>query len=248
MDKTKRVKMTFAAKQPSNRPSIIFIAGFGGHSSMYKKLENTVLGARYDLILLNLPGFGAPTLTEKTTLNSMADCVAKKAREIGAQIVVAHSVASIIASLAARMPDCPLSTILSLEGNITPEDAYFSGTAANYADPIIFKTDFLKRLDEMASSNSIIKKYRQEIEEADPIALWQLGRDAADFSSKYVPGEILASAADVIYFYNPENCPDSTLKWLQENPMKRVVLNSTSHWPSIDQPDLLANEIIRIIS
>ncbi len=68
-------------------------------------------------------------------------------------VVIAHSVASVIASLAARHPDSGIHTIISLEGNLTAADAYFSGMAADYENPIAFHDAFLVRLDEMAQSD-----------------------------------------------------------------------------------------------
>ena len=228
-------------------PPILCIAGFGDTAEMFAGLHETRLADSYHLLPLDLPGFGAPAMDIETTLESLARFVTGKAKETGAEIIVAHSVASIIASLAARQLDCPITTILSLEGNITPEDAYFSGTAADYDDPESFRTAFLKRLDEMAVSAPIVARYRQSVAQADPLALWQLGRDARRFSEACIPGEVLTEAADVTYFYNPENCPQSTLRWLDENPMKRVVLEEASHWASVDQPAILADKILEVL-
>ena len=128
-----------SGRAETTRPTILFIAGFGDNASMFTGLRGTALEDAYRLLPLDLPGFGAPALRTQTTLQSLADFVAGKAKETGAEIIVAHSVASIIASLAAREPDCPITTILSLEGNITAEDAYFSGSAADYDDPNSFR-------------------------------------------------------------------------------------------------------------
>jgi pimeloyl-ACP methyl ester carboxylesterase len=237
---------TEGARRDTNaRPTVLFIAGFGDNASMFAGLHETALADAYCLTPLDLPGFGAPALDmETTSLQSLAEFVARKAKETGAEIIVAHSVASIIASLAARETDCPITTILSLEGNITAEDAYFSGIAADYDDPYAFRTAFLGRLAEMAESAPIITRYHMSVSAADPVALWQLGKDARRFSTEKVPGEILASAAKVTYLYNPDNCPESTLEWLRQYPMERIVLANATHWASVDQPKLLAEKIL----
>lgn len=229
------------------RPPILLIAGFGDNASMFKELANTQLAASYRLIPFNLPGFDAPPLEEAATLEALAQTVAEAAIKSGAEIIVAHSVASIIASLAAKRADCPLTTIVSLEGNITADDAYFSGTAARFDDPASFRAHFLGRLDDMSKSDPIIQRYRDEVLKADITSLWQLGTDAHHFSATHVPGEVLQKAARVIYFYNPDNCPDSTVRWLEESAMKRVVLSNASHWASIDQPETLAAQIAKAL-
>jgi pimeloyl-ACP methyl ester carboxylesterase len=225
------------------RPAILFIAGFGDNSSMFSGLSITHLAETYRLLLLDLPGFGAPPLEVDTTLDSLAQFVVEEAKEVGAEIIVAHSVASIVASIAAKQSDCPITTIISLEGNITAADAYFSGTAADYNSPDAFRAAFLARLDEMAANAPTIARYREAASQADPQALWQLGTDARHFSATRVPGEILAEAAHVTYLYNPSNCPEATIRWLEENPMDRIVLNNATHWASVDQPEMLADKI-----
>ena len=229
------------------QPVMLMFAGFGDNGSMFDGLLDTPLAASHRLVPLNLPGFGAPPLGVESTLEEMATYVAEAAERSGARIIVAHSVASIIASLATRQPGSPVTTILSLEGNITEEDAYFSGSAADYDGPDAFRTAFLDRLDKMAAENPVIGRYRRAVAEADPLALWQLGRDARRFSAKAVPGEVLMAAARVVYFYNPENCPDRSLDWLRRSAMERVLLDSASHWASVDQPEELALRISEVL-
>ncbi|NOD93167.1 alpha/beta fold hydrolase [Ruegeria sp. HKCCD4884] len=226
------------------RPALLMIAGFGDDGSMFSALHGTPLGAAYRLIALDLPGFGAPPLEGPTTLASLADVVAEKSAETKAETVIAHSVASIIASLAATKPDSPLNRILSLEGNLTPEDAYFSGTAANYDDPSSFRAAFLSRLAESADESHILSRYRDVVTRANPLALWQLGQDARRFSKLHVPGQILIASAHVTYLYNPENCPRASLDWLQNHPIDRIILEGASHWPSVDRPEALSDAIL----
>lgn len=230
------------------RPAMLLIAGFGDDSSMFTGLSETSLVNAYDLIAIDLPGFGAPGSNAETTLDSLGKYISAKATEFAAEVVVAHSVASIIASLAANEPDSPITTILSLEGNITADDAYFSGTAAGYDDPNAFKSAFLARLKKMSESQPIIKRYHSVVSKADPIALWQLGSDAHRFSSKQVPGELLISSANATYFYNPDNCPQSTLEWLKKNPIEKITLDHATHWVSVSEPNLLSEKILSVMA
>lgn len=227
-----------------SRPVMLMIAGFGDDSSMFAPLLETDLAQHFRLVPLDLPGFGAPRLPQRTTLEALAGFVAAAAREHGARSIVAHSVASIIASLAAGQADCPLRTIMSLEGNITAQDAYFSGTAADHDSPEAFRTAFLGRLDEMAAEAPVVRRYRDVVSRADPTALWELGCDARAFSNTHVPGEALRASAEVCYLYNPDNCPRATLDWLARNPMRHAVLMNATHWASVDAPNLLSQKML----
>jgi len=229
------------------RPWMMLIAGFGDNAGMYERLADTELGRSFRLDPFNMPGFGAPRLEGETTLNSLADAVADRAASVNAGVIVAHSVASIIASLAAGKKTCPLRRIVSLEGNITPDDAYFSGTAADYPDAASFQAAFLPRLEAASRKNPIMRRYLAAVRQADAQALWELGNDARHFSNNHMPGEVLAAAGDVTYIYNPDNCPEATLAWLADHPMRRRVLPDASHWPSVDQPAALSAAMLASI-
>jgi len=95
----------------------------------------------------------------------------------------------------------------------------------------------------MAKTVPVIRRYRREVSKADTLALWQLGTDARRFSAEHVPGVVLQEAANVTYLYNPDNCPDSTIRWLEENEMDRIILENATHWKSVDQPEMLADKI-----
>ena len=61
----------------------------------------------------------------------------------------------------------------------------------------------------MAVDQPVIARYRATV-----------SRAARKFSQEFSPGAVLSEAADVAYIYNPENCPSSTLTWLEEHPIK----------------------------
>ncbi len=228
--------------------TIILIAGFGDGAGMYSGLLETELASRYRLVPLDLPGFaGTSPLVGGTTLAALAEYVDEVARRENATVVIAHSVASIIASLAAGRDGSSVSTIISLEGNLTAEDAYFSGSAADYPDPATFRQAFLKRLEDMAMSQPIVGRYREIVATADPQALWELGCDARRFSEENVPGDVLRASAEVCYLYNPDNCPESSLNWLRRSDVRGIRLDGASHWPSVDCPDLVSEKIIEAL-
>lgn len=228
---------------------MLCIAGFGDTGSMFVPLLGTPLADHVHISPFDLPGFGAPPLEgAETTLQALANWVNDQARETGARIILAHSVASIIASLAAQQAGSPIEIILSLEGNLTADDAYFSGTAADYDTPAAFRTAFLARLDTMATGERVIARYRSIVEAADPLALWQLGRDARQFSREHVPGDVLMPSTKAVYLYNSDNVSPASLDWLADKDLPRIVLKGASHWPSIDKPALLSEKLIEALA
>lgn len=229
-------------------PAILCIPAFGDSSEVYEPLLETKLLNSYSLVLADLPGFGgSEPLDEPTTLENLAKVVHAIAKREDARIVIAHSVASIITSLAAKQPSSIINTIISLEGNLTPEDAYHSGTAASFDNAAEFHKAFLERLDGLGAEDPGIVRFRAAVAKANSTSLWELGCDAHNFSSKYSPGEVLCQASKVYYFYDPKNCPEATLTWLKNNPINMVQLDGVSHWMSHHQPKLIAEKILEVL-
>jgi pimeloyl-ACP methyl ester carboxylesterase len=225
-------------------PAMVLIAGFGDNRSVFDPLLQTRLSQAYRLTAIDLPGFGAPPLRGRTTLQRLAEFVDAQARQLKARTVLAHSVASIIASLAALRAGSPIDTILSLEGNLTADDAYFSGMAAEFDGPDEFRAAFLTRLAATARIDPNIERYRTAVESADAKALWELGVDTHAFSTAKTPGDVLARTQSVSYFYNPANMSAASLAWLETSNLRRVCVDGASHWKCFDQPALLAERII----
>jgi pimeloyl-ACP methyl ester carboxylesterase len=224
-------------------PTMILVAGFGDNRSVFAPLLQTKLADAYNLAAIDLPGFGAPPLAGRTTLEGLAEVVDARARQLGARTVLAHSVASIIASLAALRTGCPIDTIFSLEGNLTAGDAYFSGMAAAFDNAEEFRNEFLARLAELQRTDPNIERYRAAVECSDTQALWELGVDAHALSAAQAPGDILRRTQHVVYFYNPENMSASSVAWLEQSNLKSVPLPKASHWTCFDQPELLGELI-----
>lgn len=227
---------------------MILIAGFGDNRGLFEPLLQTRLARSFSLTAIDLPGFGAPPLGETTTLERLAAFVDAQARELGARMVLAHSAASIIASLAAQNAGSPIDTIVSLEGNLTADDAYFSGTAADFDEAHEFRTAFLTRLTELARTDANIERYRNAVESADAQALWELGVDVRIFSAAQKPGDVLCRTPKVAYFYNPDNLSAASLSWLGKRSLKPFCLPGASHWICRDEPEALADVIIEALA
>ncbi len=183
----------------------------------------------------------------ETTLATLAEFTRIKAKELGATIIVAHSIASVIALVAAGVTNSPLSTIVSLEGSITLDDTFFAQTAADFDDPYTFRTVFLHRLDVLAACKPAFSRYRRAAELADPVALWELGIDVRRFFMTQEPSELFSTSTRVRYLYDPRNCSDSTLKWLETSAAECIVLDDETHCVCADQPDYVARKILEAL-
>ena len=82
------------------------------------------------------------------------------------------------------MPRRLVRWLVLIEGNLTAEDAYFSGRAADFDDAHVFKQCFLDDIWTLAQTRKVMRRYFAAIMLADPIAMWQLGRDVRRATSR----------------------------------------------------------------
>ncbi|MBR9826620.1 MAG: alpha/beta hydrolase [Alphaproteobacteria bacterium] len=208
-------------------------------------MKQTRLARYIDFKGYDFPGFGGQhPLEGATTLTALADRVREVIGKTQVRLVIAHSVASIIASLAIRGLKDHDITLVSLEGNLTKDDAYYSGRAAKYDNAARFKAEFVSLMQEKSLSSPILKRYARMAEKADATAMWELGCDAHRFSQTHHPGELLEACGRVIYVYNPDNCAKSSMDWLAGSGLDTLRLDGASHWPTIDVPGRLSERLM----
>ena len=104
---------------------------------MFLPLAETELVRHYCVIVVDLPGFGdEPPFEDRfATPSCLAQAVADIASVQRTEIVVAHSVGSVIASMAAMGPRSGIRTVISLEGNLTAADCSFTSLLEEYEHP-----------------------------------------------------------------------------------------------------------------
>jgi len=240
---------TLRTHGPPGGRGVLCIAGFGDDGSMFAPFLATTITSSYRVITVDLPGFGSepPTAGRFATLSNLAAFVAAVAAAQEVEAVLAHSAASIVAGLAATDPRSGIRTILSLEGNLTKADTYFSGIAAEFDAPAAFREAFLTRLDQAAEADPLMARYRSRVARANPHSLWVLGNDVAAYSERHRPGDLLLRVAEAHYLYNPSNCAESSLEWLERSGLPTTKLPGASHWPTLDAPRLVARAVAEVL-
>jgi pimeloyl-ACP methyl ester carboxylesterase len=185
-----------------------------------------------------LPGFGAspprPTgLTVEEAAQVIRDLIVNfsLSRRI---VLVGHSVAGIIATRVAMMLDRSPALVISVEGNLTPADAYFSGQAANFTEPESFYTWFRSKILDRAKDDEVFRRYSCSLQFADPRSLWSLGRCVVGHAS---PGrDFLSLACPSIYYWDPASTTDDAKAFLAQHDVRQRKLEGLGHWPMVTSP------------
>jgi pimeloyl-ACP methyl ester carboxylesterase len=233
---------------PPTAPILLLLHGFADSGAMFGPLFLTPLVEQYRLLAIDLPGFGvSPRREGKIGVVAYSEALDELCSDLGSSRpigLVAHSVASMIAVETAARRLNQLMGIFSIEGNLTADDAYFSGKASGFDDPDAFKHALLDEIWGLAAKQPMLRRYHGGVVMADPIAMWNLGRDAKRLSASDAAGRAFnAITIPKLYYWSPNNTPLATQRWLNEHQPPQRQFGNASHWPTIDQPEYTARAI-----
>ena len=235
-----------SAGPPAGR-TLLFIHAFADCGLAFTPLFDTPLAEHFRLVAIDLAGFGAsPRQDDVLTIAQHAETIVAFARSLpapGPVGLVAHSVGSMIAVEAAPQLGELFGGLFSIEGNLTAADAYFSGRAAEFDDACLFKRRFLDGIWSMAQMESSLRRYFATAVLADPVALWQLGRDARRMSIGDAPGQAYRRIRPSLYYWSPANTAETTSRWIADSDFDRQQFANAGHWPTLDQPNETARAI-----
>jgi pimeloyl-ACP methyl ester carboxylesterase len=227
--------------------TILCIHAFADCGTAFMPLLSTPLAESFRLIVIDLAGFGAsPRQDNVLTISQHADAVCAVARSMGLPGpigLVGHSVGSMIAVEVASRLDGLFGGLFSIEGNLTAEDAYFSGRAAEFHDAYLFKQRFLDDLWNMAQTQQILRRYYATAVFADPVAMWELGRDARLYSCANASGDAYRRVQPSLYYWSSESTTAMTKSWIVGSGLPHREFGDASHWPMIDRPIEVAHAI-----
>jgi pimeloyl-ACP methyl ester carboxylesterase len=221
---------------PSADIDIWFLPALGDSHLCFRGIFSHPICQRMRALLFDLPGHGAsPARSTGLTIEDAAiiwrDLIVRfsSSRRV---VLVGHSMAGIVATRAAQMLDCSL--LISLEGNLTLADAYFSGQAARFDEPEVFHGWFQSRILEMAKDDEVLRRYSCSLEFADPKTLWTLGRSVLSYSS---PGDdLLGLTCPSIYYWDPGSTTSESKAFLAAHTLRQRTLEGLGHWPMVTSP------------
>jgi pimeloyl-ACP methyl ester carboxylesterase len=239
--------MFVRAAGPNNGRTLLFIHALADCGLAFTPLFDTLLAHSFRLIVVDLPGFGAsPPRHDVQTIEQHASAVATLVNAMAATNpigLVGHSIGSMIAVRAAARLGQRFAGLFSIEGNLTAEDAYFSGKAADFDNPHAFKDRLLEELWAMAQTQPILRRFHGTMTQADAVTMWTLGRDARRLSVGDAPGQAYLRVRPSLYYWSPLTTADSTQGWIARSGIANLQFVNAGHWPTIEQPAATARAI-----
>jgi pimeloyl-ACP methyl ester carboxylesterase len=160
----------------------------------------------------------------------------------GTTFLVAHSVGSIIATRTVHRTGDRVAALVSIEGNLTAEDAYYSGRAARYDSGERFKADFLQEMYERSAGDVAFGRYFASIVAAHPAAMMGWGSEAHRLGDG-AGEEYRGLDCPKLYYWADEDPPEYRRQFIETNALPNLQYSGAGHWPMIDQPERCGADI-----
>lgn len=217
---------------------IWFLPGLGDSHLCFREAYAHPIAERLRILLVDLPGFGAsPPRPSGLTIEDAAQIWRDLIVSFSASrpfVLVGHSMAGIIATRTAQLLNCSPKLVISLEGNLTLADAYFTGQAARFDSPEMFYSSFQSKILSVAQRDEIMRRYSCSLQFADPKTLWTLGRSVLDYPS---PGlDFLSLTCPSIYYWDSASLSDDAKIFLAEHRLAQRKLEGLGHWSMVKSP------------
>jgi pimeloyl-ACP methyl ester carboxylesterase len=231
-------------------PTILFLHCYGDSSRAFDDVLSAPTLQEFNLVAPDLWGFGAsPGRTHIRTIDEFTAALIgwagtrNDSRPLG---VVAHSIMSEMAGSMCRHLGEQAAGLFSIEGCLTPEDVLYPGKAQAFSDPDLFKQAYLEELWHLAKTRPAMRRYFASATLADPVTLWELGRD----SFRKSRGDVLANTylsivQPKMYYWSSTSTPEATQHFLKKYALPNLEYESEGHWPMIDTPSVTAMQISR---
>lgn len=229
----------------SHGDALVFLHAFGDSGYCYADMFASSSLGQYRLIAFDLWGFGtSPRRPDVRTVEDYAlaleDLILATCpnRKVG---LVGHSIAASIAVRIANRLGNRIAGVFSIEGNLTPDDAMFTGRAAEFDDPIAFKRRFLDDIWRMGQDSDELRHYYSGARLGDAHSMWHLGRDAKRISPDNALGEAFRGLSrPKLYYWSKTSTPASTAEWIERTEIPNRVYSGAGHWPMVTQPERTA--------
>jgi pimeloyl-ACP methyl ester carboxylesterase len=204
--------------------------------------------ARFLVRTIDFPGYGAsPAHPDVRCIDALASIALHCIRRSSGQrriVLVGHSLGSAVAvRVATKLGDLALG-VFSIEGNLTGEDGYLSGLAADYAVPEDYKAAVAMRLVALLPPGADRQRALEDFQSCDARTIWNIGRSARDEGADDGFGrEFLGLRVPALYYWGRGSATRASIHFMVRHGIANVEYRGSGHWPMKDIPIQLAADV-----
>jgi pimeloyl-ACP methyl ester carboxylesterase len=228
--------------RPGKKDEILYVHGLGCSKDDFIDAAHQENLRDYTLAGFDFPGCGNSPYPENTCLD--IDDLVEITRmtvlqmSLGNAVIIGHSMGGLVALLYCERYPEGIKGFINIEGNLAPEDCFFSREAAQYTLP-----DFQKkvlpslRLRLSCSPNRGLQRYADTMKRSSPKAFHDLCPSLVAYSDNgNLIERFLRLPIPKMFVYGSENRSLSYLPRLRKDCEVAEIADS-GHFPAYDNPD-----------
>ncbi len=225
---------------------VVAVPGFALTGAVFDPLRAALATEGVGLTAATLPRLGAQDPSAKQSIIAAACAhvhgVAEALPDAPPILWLGHSMGAHIATLCANAWAGTSVALVSLEGNLHPEDGALSNRADQHAAQAAFHADICATLSAVPKHGPVL---RAQAEKAAPSMLWHLAKELMDIGRQNAfLTAFNAPGPPRHYWLAKPNRSAATVAYLHRAPFSVRYLDGTSHWPMLDAPGQLARMLI----
>ena len=224
---------------------VLFVHGLGCSKESFDDAFTYPGFADFRLLAIDLPGFGDSSKLQEFsyTMEDQARVLMMVLERIGFSRlhIIAHSMGSAVALLAAEKISANLATFVNVEGNLIAEDC---GLLSRRTIQIPFADFQEKAFDRFRSKGP--RPWREQSSKADPLAFYKSCQSLVSWSDS---GKLLERftnlRASTLYVYGDQNSDMAILTKLRG--IRKVEIPDSGHFVMNDNPEEFYRQAFKVI-
>lgn len=231
-------------KREGNKETILYLHGLG--STKYDLFPATYLDAleEYGFLAIDFPGCGNTPyqIAQPITMDIMVEIINEVVTKLALAnlIVIGHSMGGISGLLYSHRYPKLVKSFINIEGNIAPEDCFWSRNVVKYSYEEFLQEKFLEKLEKSLSESSLLgmricgDRFRQQV---TPQAFYDYcvsvvdHSDNSDLMSMFINLNIQKA-----FIYGSANSFLSYLPSLKKTSVKVIEIPNSGHYPHYSNP------------
>ncbi|MBN2719702.1 MAG: alpha/beta hydrolase [Proteobacteria bacterium] len=252
------IKLAYREKPGSSGDVVLCIHGLGDAGSSFAPLFETGLFSHLTLVALDMPGCGKSARPSdfSYSMEDQAELVCRWIEQSDYEKITlaGHSMGGIIALFAAeRLPRERIAAFINIEGNLGPEDCFFSGLIASWAEEDFEKEGFFGILEKLRGGTphdpkEVMEKYTANFAKALPRAIY---RSSVSLMLESTHGNLKerfsALPCPKAFISGERSLTPSLARWLEKNHILHFTVPQSGHFMMIEQQENFYEVFLRIL-
>ncbi len=234
--------------------TVVFLHGLGCSGSDFRAAFHHPGLTEYSLLTFDLPGCGDTPYPQNQTLNiddlvELTHLILAKL-QLQKVVLVGHSMGGLLALLYTERYPTTVRGFVNIEGNLAPEDCFFSRLVA-HADHTTVTTSILPKLRDRLqhAQNTGLRAYAANLERASPEAYHDYSPSLVHYSDTgNLLQRYLALDIPTLFLYGDENRSLSYLPRLKDSGCTLLEIPASGHFPFHDNPAALYHALATFLT